>query len=479
MPHRSCSVTITRQRCGPLKDKPMSNKKLILDALQCRETPRAPWLPYVGVHGAKLLDVTATEYLHDAALIARGQEAAAARYQADGIPVVFDLQLEAEALGCALSWADDGPPSVASHPAASCVEVLNLPPMDVSKGRFPVAGEATRRLARAVGDRLAVYGLVCGPFTLLSHLRGSGLFLDMLMDPEGTLAAMHWCADCAIKAAHFYLEHGADVIAIVDPMVSQISVQHFEEFVSEPVSMVADAVHDGGALASLFVCGDATRNLEAMFQTRCDNLSVDENVDLELLRALGRKHKKSYGGNIRLTMALLLGKEDDAKLDTIRCLDSGTGPGFILAPGCDLPFATPPENLCAVAQMNLDPYQREVARQTAQAGSFDWLHEIELPDYDGEEAVILDCVTLDSAACAPCQYMMDAARAAAEKAGVPVLVNEHKIKRREGIGVMCRLDVKNVPTICIDGIPEFVSLIPDLNTLVAAIEQRYREKHGA
>ena len=97
----------------------MSNKKLILDALQCRETPRAPWLPYVGVHGAKLLDVTATEYLHDAALIARGQEAAAVRYQADGIPVVFDLQLEAEALGCALSWADDGPPSVASHPAAS------------------------------------------------------------------------------------------------------------------------------------------------------------------------------------------------------------------------------------------------------------------------------------------------------------------------------------------------------------------------
>lgn len=456
----------------------MSNKKLIMDALQCRETPRAPWLPYVGVHGANLLGVSAADYLHRADLIVRGQQEAAVRYQADGVPVVFDLQLEAEVLGCRLVWADDAPPSVASHPARSCAEVIQMDSINFHAGRLPVAAKATRGLVDAFGESLAVYGLICGPFTLLSHLRGSELFLDMLMDPEATLAAIDWCTDRAVEMAGFYLEHGADVIAIVDPMVSQISVEHFEEFVSEAVSRVADAVHEGDAPASLFVCGDATRNLEAMFQTRCDNLSVDENVDLALLRALARKHRKSYGGNIRLTMALLLGKEDDASLDAIRCLDEGSGPGFILAPGCDLPFATPTENLRAVARMNLDPYQRDVARQTAKAGSFDWLNEIELPDYDEEEAVILDCVTLDSAACAPCQYMMDAARAAAAQASVPVQVKEHKIKRREGIGVMCRLDVKNVPTICIDGVPEFISIIPDANTLVAAIERRYREKHG-
>ena len=460
------------------KEHRMPTKKLILDALRCQETPRAPWLPYVGVHGASLLGVSVRDYLHNADLIVRGQQEAAARYHADGIPVVFDLQMEAEALGCSLSWTDDGPPSVASHPAGSCVDVLQMPPIDLGAGRFPVVREATHRLAKAAGDTLAIYGLLCGPFTLLSHLRGSELFLDMLMDPEGTLAAVHWCAEAAIRVADMYQGNGADVIAIVDPMVSQISVEHFEEFVSEPINRVADAIHSRNALASLFVCGDATRNLEAMFQTQCDNVSVDENVDLALLRALGQKHGKSYGGNIKLTVALLLGREDDAKLDAIRCLDEGGGPGFILAPGCDLPFATPPENLCAVAQMNNDPYQRDVARQTATAGSFDWLNEIELPDYESEDAVILDCVTLDSAACAPCQYMMDAARAAAAQASVPVKVNEHKIKRREGIGVMCKLDVKNVPTICIDGAPEFISIIPDANTLVAAIERRYREKRG-
>ncbi len=454
----------------------MIGKEIVLNTLRRIETPRTAWLPYVGVHGASVLGVGARTYLQSGSLIARGQQQAAELYRADGIPVVFDLQMEAEALGCPLAWPEDGPPSVTGHPLSACAAIADMNPLDFSKGRFPEVAEATRTLAAAIGDTVALYGLVAGPFTLLSHLRGSELFLDMLMDSDNVLAAMDWCAATASRTAEFYLDHGAAVIAVVDPMISQISLEHFELFVSEAISQVADAVHDRGALASLFVCGDATRNLEAMCRTRCDNLSVDENVDLSLLRALAQKHNKSYGGNIKLTTALLLGTLDDARLDAIRCLDEGAGPGFILAPGCDLPFATPPANLSAAADMALDSELRDEARETARAGGMDWLDETVLPDYDDTEQVVLDVITLDSAACAPCQYMMDAARAAAEQADAPVTVNEHKIKRREGIGVMCRLDVKNVPTICVDGVPAFISIIPDANTLVEAIEQRYREK---
>ena len=454
----------------------MTGKELLLNTLRCIETPRTSWLPYVGVHGATVMGVGAREYLESATLIAQGQQKAADLYRADGIPVVFDLQMEAEALGCELAWPEEGPPSVVSHPLGSCRDIENMAPLDFSKGRFPLVAEATETLAAAIGDTVALYGLIAGPFTLLSHLRGSELFLDMLMNPDDTLAAMDWCAVTSSRVAEFYLDHGAAVVGIVDPMISQISVAHFEEFVSKAISRVADTVHERDAMASLFVCGDATRNLEAMFLTHCDNLSVDENVDLSLLRALANKHNKSYGGNIKLTMALLLGTLDDARLDAIRCLDEGEGKGFVLAPGCDLPFATPPANISAAADMALEPEERDRARKTAQTGSMDWLNEAALPDYDKEESVILDVITLDSAACAPCQYMMDVARAAVERAGVPAIVHEHKIKRREGISVMCRLDVKNVPTICVDGKPIFISLIPDTNTLVETIEKRYREK---
>jgi hypothetical protein len=42
--------------------------------------------------------------------------------------------------------------------------------------------------------------------------------------------------------------------------------------------------------------------------------------------------------------------------------------------------------------------------------------------------------------------------------------------------MMTRLGVGNLPTICIDGKPRFISLIPDQNTLVAAIQERIAAK---
>ncbi len=37
-------------------------------------------------------------------------------YKGDCIAVSFDLQIEAEVLGCELHWVDDCPPSVVTHP---------------------------------------------------------------------------------------------------------------------------------------------------------------------------------------------------------------------------------------------------------------------------------------------------------------------------------------------------------------------------
>jgi uroporphyrinogen decarboxylase len=89
-----------------------------------------------------------------------------------------------------------------------------------------------------------------------------------------------------------------------------------------------------------------------------------------------------------------------------------------------------------------------------------------------EEGVVIDVITLDSGACAPCQYMVDAARRAAATIGGPVFVREHKIKTREGLSAMCALNVTNIPTLCIDGDPVFVSIIPDQPTLIKAIKER-------
>ncbi len=447
----------------------MNGKELLLKALVGEETSRPAWLPFVGCHGGFLINKTATEYLQSADLLVEGLKKAKELYRPDGLPVMFDLQVEAEILGCRLHWADEVPPAVVSHPLAEGKTIADLPEFDETKGRFPIVVQALETLKKEIGDDTALYGLICGPFTLALHLLGNDIFLDMYDEEDVVLAVIDYCADICIQSADIYLDHGADVIGVVDPMTSQISPDHFEQFVTPAMNKVYDHIRARGGISSIFVCGDVTRNLEVMTQTTADNISVDEQIDMVHLRELCEAQGKSFGGNLKLTSVLLLGDEDDAKMETIGILEKSGTKGFILAPGCDLPYAVPVKNLQAVADMVHDEYAREAAK-TLTAKDADAFDDINLPNYGMANTVLIDVITLDSTSCAPCQYMMEAVEKAAEVASPICYINEHKIKVRQGIGMMVKLGVKNLPTICINGEVKFASIIPDQKTLVAAIE---------
>ena len=447
----------------------MSNKRLLFDALAGQTTSRAAWVPFVGAHGGELLGITAEEYLKSADWIVAGLERAIELYRPDGLPVIFDVQVEAEILGCELKWSKEGPPSVLTHPLEMGLTLADLPEYSTDNGRFPIIGEALDRVREKHGDTVALYGLITGPFTLALHLLGNTIFLEMYDEPEKVGELLAYCRDVAIKTADFYLDHGADVIAVVDPMTSQISPEHFAEFATPYVNAIFDHVRERQAFASLFVCGDATRNLDVMCQTHCHNVCVDENIDLGELATRARANGKSVGGNLQLTTVLLLGDASDAARDAVRCLDACGTEGFVLAPGCDLPWGVPPENLQAVAEVVHDPYKQEVARQAAAAGALDDYADIMIPDYREQKQVYLDVITLDSATCPPCQYMLAAAQRAAVD-GTRVVVREHKIKNRDGLGYMTKLGATAIPTICIDGKPVFSSLIPDAAALEHAVK---------
>jgi MtaA/CmuA family methyltransferase len=449
----------------------MNGRDLLLQALRGENTSRPAWLPFVGCHGGKLIGKTATEYLQSAYAMVAGLKEAQKRYNPDGLPVTFDLQVEAEILGCQLHWADEVPPSVVTHPLEEALDLTVLPAFDVTKGRMPIITAALDTLKKDIGKETALYGLICGPFTLALHLRGNNIFLDMFDEPDEVAKLTDYCADVAIKMAEAYIQHGADVIAIVDPMTSQISPDHFKEFVTPAMNKVFDWIRAHDSYSSIFVCGDVTRNLAVMCDTRADNICVDEQISMTDLRKLCLARNKSFGGNMKLTSVLLLGNVDDARREAVEIMDQVGNQGFILAPGCDLPYHTPPENLAAVAEVVHDEYARKIARETTGAAE-DAYDDIEVPSYRKHREVIVDVITLDSTSCAPCQYMMEAVEKAAAKSFVKVYINEHKIKARAGLGMMKKLGVKNLPTICIDGEVAFASVIPDIKTLVKAIEGR-------
>jgi uroporphyrinogen decarboxylase len=205
-------------------------KELLLRAIKGEKTERTPWVPFVGCHGGALIGEDAETYLKSGELMAEGAREAIRRYNPDGIPVAFDLSVEAEILGCRLEWARENPPAVVSHVLSESA-LSDLPPLDRRSGRIPEIVKAIGILKKQEPD-IGLYGLITGPFTLALHLRGTDIFMDMYDKPEDVKELVEYCSRIGAGLADIYIEAGCDIISLVDPMTSQISPDAFREFVT-------------------------------------------------------------------------------------------------------------------------------------------------------------------------------------------------------------------------------------------------------
>ncbi|MFP4053255.1 MAG: uroporphyrinogen decarboxylase family protein [Phycisphaerae bacterium] len=451
----------------------MTGRERVQAAIRCQPTDRIPWVPFVGCHAGQLLDIPAGDFLRSEEHVVHGVQKGIELYEPDGVPVLFDLQIEAEAMGCEIAWSHDNPPMVAGHPLQDGKTLADIPMPSATDGRLGLAVNATGRL-REANPEVALYGLVTGPFTLALHLLGTDIFMKMFDEPETVIELMDFASRVARNVGRWYVEAGTDVVAVVDPMTSQIGPDQFRQFVSPHAAAVFDEIRSAGALSSFFVCGHAQQNIEVMCETGPDNVSIDENIPLQYVRDVCLPRGISFGGNMQLTTVLLLGSEVDAQKNAIECMEVGGEKGFLLAPGCDLPYATPPANLIAVGEVVRDEYKRDVVRAMAAEEGHQQL--LDMSEYGQSDKVVVDIITLDSEGCAPCQYMVESVRRIAPQFEGIVEWREHKIKYREALVFMTSLMVRNIPTICIDGRITFVSRIPSREELIEAIQKRIFEK---
>ena len=101
--------------------------------------------------------------------------------------------------------------------------------------------------------------------------------------------------------------------------------------------------------------------------------------------------------------------------------------------------------------------------------------EVELPDYKSLKRPLVEVFTLDSATCAACTYMMNAASLAKERFGDRIEVVEYKFTSKENIARCKKMGVPNLPSMYINGQLKFRSLIPSNDELNAAIEAAGKE----
>jgi len=328
-------------------------------------------------------------------------------------------------------------------------------------------------MKQAVGEHTALYGLICGPMTLASHLRGTEIFMDSFDRPEYLHELLAYATRVAIRMAELYVEAGMDVIAVVDPLVSQVSPRHFKRFLSADFTRVFDHIRSLGAFSAFFVCGDATKNLDGMCQTGPDCISIDENIQMGPAKAITDRYNITIAGNIPLTTRMLFGTQQDTMKYVVDLLEALPHHNLIISPGCDMPYDVPIENTIGAMQAVREPENTRLLLQNYHIVEVDI--PVELPDYDRLPRPLIEVFTIDSETCAACGYMVRAAQHAADELQGSVEVVEYKMTRPENVARMKKLGIQNLPCIFVNGQLKFSSIIPSQRDLIEEIGKAGRD----
>ncbi|MHA1993963.1 MAG: uroporphyrinogen decarboxylase family protein [Candidatus Hodarchaeales archaeon] len=432
------------------------------------ENTHVPWVPFAGIHAGRLKGYTASEILQDKAKFLECLLEVKKTYYPDGMPVIFDLQVEAEILGCNLRWSDKAPPMVIDHPCSEEMIVLEKIP-ERHEGRLPIIIEVMKSLKKEIGTQVALFGLVCGPLTLASHLRGTNFYIDLITNPQYAVEMLSYTSQVTKVMSEYYFEAGMDIIAVVDPVVSQISPTMFNEFLSKKFSDIFSHIKSQDVYSSFFVCGDATKNLDSMCKTNPDSIFVDENIDMVHAYDILSKHKIILGGNIPLATTMLFGTQQDNMKYVVDLFEKIGTENLIIAPGCDMPYDTPVENVVGVIEAvqkpdlirkSLENYHKEESNIV-----------VELPNYHTLHKPLVEVFTIDSEVCAACGYMLETAVDVKKMFGEKIDLVEYKWVKQENIERAKRLNIQHLPCILINGEVKYSSIIPTKDKLFTEIEK--------
>jgi uroporphyrinogen decarboxylase len=446
----------------------MSSKELLFSVFRHETTKQVPWVPFAGVHAGKLKGYTGQEMLTDGDRLLESLLEVHKVYDPDGMPITFDLQIEAEILGCELVWAKDAPPSVVGHPLANNLTIPTLIPQ-ASDGRLPLVLDVMKKMKTQVGDTTALYGLVTGPLTLASHLRGTDLFMDTFDRPEFVQDLLEYCTKVALAVTKYYIEAGMDIIAVVDPVVSQVSPRMYKKLLHEPFKQIFDYVREQGVFSSFFVCGDATKNIKVMCDSGPDCISIDENIDMVTAKAITDEFNITIAGNIPLSTIMLNGTQQDTMKYVVDLMHNVNHHNLIISPGCDMPYDTPVENTIGAMEAVRD-HERIHALVANYTSSLENI-KVEMPDYANLEKPLVEVFTIDSATYAACGYMTAVAKQVVESFGGQVDWIERKSTELENIARIKNLGFAHLPSICINGELKYSSNIPNAGEFKAEIQK--------
>lgn len=322
----------------------MNNKQSWLQKIRENKSVTLPILTFPGI---QMLGITVNELVNSATLQATVMEQVAKRYPLSAALSMMDLSVEAEEFGAKIRFFPMEVPTV--------VEAVIKSPEDAEALIVPKLGNK-RTLTYVEGVRLAktrikdkpVFAGVIGPFSLAGRLMDmTEIMVNCYVDPDMVHVTLKKAAAFIQQYILAFKAAGADGIIMAEPAAGLLSPEICETFSSQYIREIKQAVTDEDFVFIYHNCGNVVPLRESILSIDADVYHFGDHIDLEDILKVFPKDKLVMGN---ISPAMLLKKQNPDIVKTkVRELLTRLSPydNFIISSGCDIPPATPLENLDA------------------------------------------------------------------------------------------------------------------------------------
>lgn len=325
----------------------MTPKERIYAILKGDSYDRLAVTPIFMAWAANYAGRTYRDYYLNGDVLVEAQLAVTGAFNLDQISTISDPWREASAYGVEFDYPPDGIGKPKDTLIKSHGDISRIKPLDIENAeRMKQRVESVEKMAAEIGQTHSVLGWIEGPLAEYADLRGlENALMDLIDKPQMFTDAADVIIQNAIAFASAQVKAGADMIGIGDAAASLIGADLYDKYVLPLEQKLITAIHEAGAAVKLHICGNIISIVQYMAQTGADIIDVDWMVALEQARELVGP-EVTLCGNFDPSAVLLQGSPEDVANAAKHCIKTG-GDRFILMPGCEVPPATPEENIRA------------------------------------------------------------------------------------------------------------------------------------
>ncbi len=328
----------------------MNGRERILAMLEGRPADQLPLMPITMMFAGDHAGVKYGAYATDYRVLAEAQVAIARDYQFDYVSAISDPAREAADCGADIQHFDNQPPAINETNARladkSDLDKLEIPD-PLSGGRMLDRVRGVALLKEKAGEDKLIEGWIEGPCAESADLRGiNTLMLDFYDDPDFVRRLFDLVLEMGLRFAKAQIDAGADLMGVGDAAASLIGPQLYEEFVWPYEKRLVDGLHALGTKVRLHICGNTSKILSGIGRLSCEIVDLDYFVSIaDARRAMGPD--QVLLGNLDPVRALRDGTPDSITAAVAQC-HREAGPRYIVGAGCEVPRATPQENVLAL-----------------------------------------------------------------------------------------------------------------------------------